>query len=235
MRFDILTIFPTAFSYLNKGIIDKAQKKGKLDINIWDIREFSKDKHKKVDDKPYGGGVGMILKVQPIHDCLVSIGVFPKRDEKTAIVLMQPGGEIWTQQKATEFRNKFNRIVIICGHYQGVDGRVSEYLVDYEISIGEYVLSGGELPAMVLVDSISRLVDGVLGNKLSISGEPYLNNIVKSAPIYTTPRNFLLANGLVCSVPEVLLSGHHKNIENWKRSNTQNSNNTSVQNLDKTD
>lgn len=217
MRFDILTLFPEAFAYLSQSILGKAEQKGIIDINIHDIRGFSQDKHRKVDDKAFGGSPGMVIQIQPIHDCLVSIGVFPKKpNDKTIVVLMQAGGELWDQPTAKSFASNYDRVVLICGHYQGVDGRVAEYLVDAEISVGEYVLTGGEIPAMIVVDSVARLLTGTLGNSGSLENESYSSVIKKSAPVYSLPRAFTLADGREVSVPEVLFSGNHSEIKKWQ-------------------
>lgn len=216
MKFDILTIFPESFSYLSQSILGKAIRKGIIEVNIYDIRKYSSDKHHKVDGKAFGGLPGMVMRIQPIHECLLSIGAFPKKDKKTIVILMQAGGDLWDQSKAKSFALNYDRIVLICGHYQGVDDRVTQFLVDAEISVGEYVLTGGEVPAMIVIDSVARLIKGTVGNTKSLQDESYSEDIKKAAPLYTIPRSFKLADGRIASVPDVLLAGDHKQIQKWR-------------------
>ena len=204
MKFDILTLFPNSFAPLTESIVGRARENGKLDINLVDIREFSKDKHKKCDDTPYGGGEGMVMTPQPLWDAIESV---KKRDSH--IIYLTPKGEKLTQklvEKIAEHKN----IVLICGHYEGIDQRVIDHFVHQEISIGDYVLTGGELPAMVLVDAVSRLIPEVLGNENSAQNETFSNNLLEF-PQYTKPSEFKSMK-----VPEVLLSGNHKEIEKWR-------------------
>src|SRR3989338_280292 len=186
MRIDIITIFPSMFSpVLNESIIKRAQEKGKVKIYIHNLRDYSVDRHKKVDDRPFGGGSGMVLSVQPIFNAVEKI----KRKIKSAkVILLCPQGEKLTQRTARRLSNE-KRLILICGHYEGVDERVRKALVDKEVSIGDYVLTGGELPAMVLVDALVRLIPGVLGNKNSLNFESFEGNILEY-PHYTRPADF---------------------------------------------
>ena len=220
MQFDILTTFPEAFSYLNESIIKKAQEKGKIKINIHNLRDWASDKHQTTDDTPFGGGAGMLMKVEPIYKALKSLGVYPTRDSKTKVILTSAKGKTWNQQMVTEYSQQLERVVIICGHYEGIDQRVSEFLCDEEISIGNYVLSGGELASMVIVDSISRLITGVLGNEESLKDESHNPEIEAEYPQYTRPATFKTDEGEEWTIPEVLLSGNHKQIEEWRKANS---------------
>ena len=209
MRIDIMTLFPemcrTVFS---ESIIGRAVAKGIIEINAVNIRDFSADKHNRVDDTPYGGGMGMLMQAQPIYDCYCHI-----KNEMNAVphvIYMSPQGKVLTQERAKEL-SKLDNIVILCGHYEGVDERILEEIVDEEISIGDYVLTGGELPALVLTDCIARMIDGVLPNAEAYSGESHFNVLLEH-PQYTKPFSW---HGK--TVPEVLISGHHANIDEWKR------------------
>ncbi len=203
MRIDILSIFPHMFDgFLNESIIKRAIQKKIVEINIHDFREFSKDPHKKVDDYQFGGGAGMILMPEPIYDCVESI-----RDDDSYIILMTPQGVSYNQKKANELKLK-KHLIIICGHYEGFDERIRA-LADLEVSIGDYVLTGGELPSMVITDSIVRLLDGAIKEE-STETESF-NNGLLDYPVYTKPVNF---RGM--EVPSVLLSGHHENINKWR-------------------
>lgn len=204
MRFDILTLFPEMFDALNHSILERAQKNQKIQINLINIRDFSKDKHKRVDDTPFGGGAGMIMTCQPLFDAINSV-----KTESSKIVYMSPKGYLLKQNKVVELA-KCEHIIIICGHYEGIDQRVIDHFDMEEISIGDYVLTGGELPAMVLVDSVSRYVDGVLSQG-STDEESFSNGMLEY-PQYTKPREY---EGLI--VPEVLTNGNHKEIEKWKK------------------
>ena len=223
MRFDIITIFPEIFdSYFSESIIARAQKQKAIEINVHNLRDFTEDKHLTVDDTPYGGGAGMVLKLEPIYKALVSIvgrnnlPCFRKsKKSKTKIVLFSAKGERYVQKKARDYA-KLERIVIICGRYEGVDERVAKYLVDEEVSIGDYVLTGGEIPAMVVVDSVARLLDGVLGNKESIVEESFSSEGYLEYPQFTKPETFSPKRGVKWDVPEVLLSGHHQKIKDWR-------------------
>lgn len=220
ITFEILTTFPNAFSYLNESIIKRGQEKELIKINIHDLRKWAEDKHKTTDDSPFGGGAGMLMKIEPIYKALKSLGVYPKKDDKTIILLTSAKGETWNQTMAKSFSSNYERVVIICGHYEGVDQRVSDHLIDKEISIGNYVLSGGEVPSMVIVDSISRLVSGVLGNEESLVEESHNLEDQKEYPQYTRPATFTTDEGEEWKAPEILLSGNHAEIEKWKHNKT---------------
>ena len=209
IHFDIVTIFPEVISaYTNSSIIKRAQEKQLVKINIHNLRNWAKDKHKSVDDKPYGGGPGMLMKIEPIFNCLKDL-----KKENSIVILTSPKGEKLTQKKLKELSQDTNaHYIILCGHYEGFDQRIHDYLVDYEYSIGDYVLSGGELPALVLVDGITRLIPGVLGNEESLISETF-NSDIPDYPQYTKPEEF---NGW--KVPDILLSGNHKEIKEWRES-----------------
>ncbi|TSC96166.1 MAG: tRNA (guanine37-N1)-methyltransferase [Parcubacteria group bacterium Athens1014_10] len=227
MKFDILTIFPSAFdSYFNLSIIKRAQKKGLIVIKEYNIRDYTNDKHKKVDDKPYGGGPGMVMKIEPIYQALEAVKKkevkFAGRKNKQKIILLSPRGKTFNQKTAEKY-SKLDRIIFICGHYEGVDERVKK-LIDEEISIGDYVLSGGELGAMVIIDAVTRLIPGVLGNQESLKEESFNQSKFKSKnlkvtleyPQYTRPEIFLFNKNLKHKVPKILLSGDHKKIQDWR-------------------
>jgi len=220
MQFDILTTFPKSFSYLDESIIKRAKSKNLITVNVHDLRKWASDKHKTTDDTPFGGGAGMLMKIEPIYKALKELGVYPKRDADTRVILTSAKGRVWTQQVAMEYKEKLKRVVIICGHYEGVDHRVSEFLIDEEISIGNYVLSGGELPAMIICDSVSRLISGVLGNEESLTEESHNKDDFLEYPQYTRPAIFTTEEGGNWKVPDVLLSGNHKEIDNWRKDQT---------------
>lgn len=206
MRIDILTLFPEMCErVLNESIIGRAQKNGLIQINCHNIRDYTTNKHGRVDDYPYGGGMGMVMAAQPIYDCCQAV----TKGEKTHIIYMSPKGTTLTQQKARELSN-LDRITIICGHYEGVDQRLLDELVDEEISIGDYVLTGGELPALVLTDTICRMLDGVLSDPSCFKEESFFDGKLEY-PQYTRPEEW---HGK--KVPEILLSGHHDNIRKWR-------------------
>ena len=209
MQFNVLTLFPEMFMSLQESIIGKATEKGIIDINLINIRDFSKNKHKKVDDTPYGGGAGMVMMPDVVYDAYNSIIAKSKCNEKIRTIYMSPQGKKLDQKKVEEL-SKEKQIIILCGHYEGIDQRVIDEIVDEEISIGDYVLTGGELPAMVLIDSVSRYVQGVL--KEDSTKEESFSQGLLEYPQYTRPEIF---NGK--QVPEVLLTGHHKKIEKWRR------------------
>ncbi|MDQ1284370.1 MAG: tRNA (guanine37-N1)-methyltransferase [Patescibacteria group bacterium] len=249
MKFDIVTIFPAIFdSYFAESIVSRARKAELMDIKIHNLRDYTANKHKKVDDTPYGGGAGMILKIEPIYkcvreiisnspNCLISNKIsnfqFPiskkisnskskiTKNKKTRVILFSAKGKKYTQADARRL-SKYDNLILICGRYEGVDERVAEYVADEEISIGDYVLTGGEIPAMVLVDSITRLLPGVLGNPESLKEESFngnknlklkIKNLTLEYPQYTKPEEFM-----DWKVPEVLLSGNHGEIEKWRLS-----------------
>lgn len=208
MKIDVLTLFPDMFSgVFGQSILKKAEERQIVTYNVYNFREFSKDKHQKVDDYPYGGGAGMVLTPQPIFDAVADIT--KDGTSKPRIILMCPQGERYTQSKAEELA-KEDHLIFICGHYEGYDERIREYLVTDEISIGDYVLTGGELASMVIIDSVVRLLPGVLGNESSAPCDSYSSGLLEH-PHYTRPADF---NGMM--VPEALLSGNHKKIEEWR-------------------
>lgn len=204
MKFDVLTLFPEMFESLNKSITGRAIEEGLIDVSLINIRDFSKDKHKKVDDTPYGGGAGMVIKPNVVYDAYESI-----KDPKTKVIYLSPQGDVLNQKKVEDLA-KQEKLILLCGHYEGIDERVIEEIVDEEISIGDYIVTGGEIPAMVLIDAISRYVDGVL-TKQSTEEESFATGLLEY-PHYTRPEEFLGKE-----VPEVLLSGHHENIKTWRR------------------
>ncbi len=204
MQFDILTLFPEMFETLNHSILEKAQEKDLIKINIVNIRDFSENKHKKVDDTPYGGGAGMVIMPDVVKKAYNSV-----QTSKSKVIYMSPQGKLLNQKKVEQL-SKQEHLIILCGHYEGIDQRVLDEIVDEEISIGDYVLTGGELPAMVLIDSISRYVEGVL-NEESTKEESFSHGLLEY-PQYTRPE--IYEN---IKVPEVLLSGHHENIDKWRK------------------
>ncbi len=204
MKIDILTLFPNSFVPLTESIIGRAREKNKVEINLVDIREFSLDKHKKCDDYIFGGGDGLLMMPQPLFDAIESV-----KQDNSYIIYLSPKGNTLTQNKVQELSTK-EHLILICGHYEGIDQRVIDTFVDEEISIGDYVLTGGELPAMVLVDSVCRYLPEILGNENSALNETFTNNLLEY-PQYTRPQNF---RGL--TVPEVLLSGNHQEIAKWR-------------------
>ncbi|MCY6990296.1 tRNA (guanosine(37)-N1)-methyltransferase TrmD [Staphylococcus argensis] len=207
MRIDYLTLFPEMFEgVLNHSILKRAQDKGMLNVNTVNFRDYAENKHNQVDDYPFGGGQGMVLKPEPIFNALESL----QQTAETRVVLMCPQGEPFTQEKAQEL-SEAEHIVFICGHYEGYDERIREHLVTDEISIGDYVLTGGELPAMTMTDAIVRLIPGVLGNQQSHEDDSFQDGLLEF-PQYTRPREYRGMN-----VPEVLLSGNHARIEAWRR------------------
>ncbi|MBR3836384.1 MAG: tRNA (guanosine(37)-N1)-methyltransferase TrmD [Clostridia bacterium] len=209
MRIDILTLFPEMCeSVLGESIIGRSRESGLVEINCTNIREYSKDKHRRVDDATYGGGLGMLMQVDPIYDCFCALT--EKLGKRPHLIYMSPQGKILTQERVKEL-SKLDNIAILCGHYEGVDERVIEEIVDEEISIGDYVLTGGELPALVLADSISRMLPGVLAEDAAFEEESHYNSLLEY-PQYTRPYEW---HGK--KVPDVLLSGHHANINKWRR------------------
>ena len=241
MKIDILTLFPNMFTGpFDESIVKRAQDKKLVEINIHNLRKWTKDKYKTVDDKPYGGGTGMVMQIEPIFKALSALNVknpasgsscstrliqscsapdpsAGKQNSKQKIILLSPRGKLFNQKTAIRL-TKYQHLILICGHYEGVDERVSKYLVDEEISIGDYVLTGGELPAMVMVDAIARLLPGVLTKNDATKNESFSTNILDARryplleyPQYTRPENF---NGWI--VPKILLSGDHKKIKEWQ-------------------
>lgn len=208
MRIDVITIFPEMVDFpLSMSIIGKAREKGALDLFVHNLRDYSGNKHYCVDDTPYGGGPGMVMKAEPFYNAINSLDIHKTHSR---VILMSPQGRTFNQEKAKEL-SKLNRILLLCGHYEGIDERVKELLVDEEISIGDYILTGGELGAMVLIDAVTRLLPEVLGHNESIIEESFSDGLLEY-PHYTKPREF---QGL--KVPEILLSGNHAKIEFWRR------------------
>ena len=203
MKFDVLTLFSEMFEALDESIIGKAKEKGLIEINLINIRDFSKDKHKKVDDTPYGGGAGMVIKPDVVYDAYSSV-----KEDNAKVIYLSPQGQALNQEKVKKL-SKENHLILLCGHYEGIDQRVLDEIVDEEISIGDYVLTGGELPAMVLIDAVSRYVEGVLSED-STKEESFSSSLLEY-PQYTRPEEFRGKK-----VPEVLISGHHENIRKWR-------------------
>jgi len=209
MRIDILTLFPEMVDgVLSESIIGRARNNNIIEINCINIRDFSTDKHRRVDDYPYGGGTGMVMQAQPIYDACKSI--IDSVEIRPTVIYMSPQGRVFNQTVAKELF-ELEHIILLCGHYEGVDERVIEEIVDFELSIGDYVLTGGELPAIVVADCVARLVPGVLAEEASFTEESHYNGLLEY-PQYTRPPEFMGRK-----VPDVLLSGHHKNIEEWRK------------------
>lgn len=209
MRIDILTLFPDMCeSVLSESIIGRARENGFVEINCINIRDYTKDKHNRVDDAPYGGGTGMIMQPQPIFDCFESL--CGKIGTRPRLIYMSPQGKTLTQNKLKELSKESN-VAILCGHYEGIDQRIIDEIVDEEISVGDYVLTGGELPALILADGISRMLPGVLANNDAFEQESHYSSLLEY-PQYTRPPEWHGGK-----VPDVLLSGHHGNIEKWRR------------------
>ncbi len=214
MRFDIMTLFPDMVdNILRESIIGRAQKSGAVEINLYNIRDYSEDKHRRVDDTPYGGGKGMLMMAPPIYNCYSAILKEQAEacfvPEKRRVIYMSPAGKVLNQKKAEELSEEEN-IIILCGHYEGVDRRIIDEIVDEEISIGDFVLTGGEVPAAILVDCVSRLLDGVLSDPECYEKESISSGMLEY-PQYTRPYEF---HGV--KVPDVLISGHHANIDKWR-------------------
>lgn len=209
MRIDILTLFPKMCrSVMNESIIGRAQKAGKVEIVCTDIRDFAGNKHNKVDDMPYGGGMGMVMAADPIYNCYKSL--YSEDEPKPHLIYMSPKGKTFSQQRAVEL-SKLDRIVLLCGHYEGVDERVLEEIADEEISIGDFVLTGGELPALCVADAVCRMLPGVLSDDLCFTEESHFSGFLEY-PQYTRPAIWHDKE-----VPEVLLSGNHAKIDEWRR------------------
>lgn len=208
MIFDVLTLFPTIIhAYTGESIIKRAIEKEIITVNVYNIRDYTKDKHRQVDDYPYGGGSGMILKIEPLYNAITEIN----RDSKERhTILFSPEGRLFTQKVAEEFSNIYDHLLLICGRYEGIDERIKHF-IDEEISVGDYILTGGELPALVIIDAITRLLPGVLGDENSSREESFTTGLLEY-PQYTRPVEFKGMN-----VPEILLSGNHKLIKRWKR------------------
>ncbi|MDM0191512.1 tRNA (guanosine(37)-N1)-methyltransferase TrmD [Clostridioides difficile] len=210
MRFHIMTLFPEIFnSYMDESIMKRAVEKDIIEVHIYNIRDFSNNKHKKVDDYPFGGGAGMVMTPQPIYDTYKHI-ITTHNINNPSVIYLTPKGKVYNQSMAKQMSLKED-IILLCGHYEGIDERIIDLIVTDEISIGDYVLTGGELPALIMIDSISRLIPGVLNQEESFEEESFKDNLLEY-PHYTRPRDF---EGL--KVPEVLLSGNHKKIDEWRR------------------
>ena len=210
MRFEIMTLFPEMVkTVLSESIIGRANKADIIKIGCHNIRDYSKDKHRKTDDTPYGGGVGMLMTCQPIYDCYKDIASTIGEGERTRVIYMSPKGRLFSHDVAREL-SEYDNLIFLCGHYEGVDQRVIDEICDDELSIGDYVVTGGEIPACIVVDAVARLIDGVLADKACYEGESVASGILEY-PQYTKPREFMGRE-----VPEVLLSGDHKKIDEWR-------------------
>ena len=208
MTFNIMTLFPAIISaYINESIIKNAIENKIIEVNIYNIRDYSRNKHKKVDDYPYGGGGGMLMTPQPIYDCYMEI---KKNNENTKLFLFSPKGKILNNKMSYEYA-KLDNITLLCGHYEGIDQRIVDMIVDEEISIGDYVLTGGELASLVFLDSVSRKITRVLSSSENVQDESFKNNLLEY-PQYTRPYDFMEVK-----VPDVLISGNHKKIDEWRK------------------
>lgn len=211
MIFDIMTLFPDLVkNVLGESVIGRAQKSGAVEINCHNIRDFSKDKHRRVDDTPYGGGKGMLMMAPPIYDCYEHIKSLKDDNSSTRVIYMSPRGSVFNQKKAEELAT-YDNLIILCGHYEGVDQRIIDEIIDEEISIGDFVLTGGEIPACIVVDAVARLVDGVLSDPECYEKESISSGMLEY-PQYTRPFEF---HGV--TVPEVLISGNHAKIDAWRQ------------------
>lgn len=210
MRFDVMTLFPELVSgVLSESIIGRAQNAGIIEVKCHNIRDFSLDKHRKTDDTPYGGGMGMVMTCQPIYDCFMHIKREIPEENKTRVIYLSPKGRVFNHAIAKEL-SEYDNLIFLCGHYEGVDQRIIDEIVDEDISIGDYVLTGGELPACIIIDAVSRLKDGVLADSECYEDESVASGILEY-PQFTKPREFLGR-----SVPDILLSGDHAKIERWR-------------------
>lgn len=218
LTFDVITIFPEIFgSYLKESLISRGQKKKLIKINLHNLRKWTTDKHKTVDDRPFGGGLGMVLKVEPIYKAVQFLKQKTQNKKaKTEIILFTPRGKKFNQKIAYQL-SKMDKIIMICGRYEGVDERVAKHLADIELSIGDYDLMGGEIPAMVVIETVSRLVPGVLGKEALLKERITKEKAFIEHPHYTRPEAFEPKKGIKWAVPKVLLSGHHKKIGEWRK------------------
>ena len=217
IQFDIITIFPHIFdSYLQESLIKKAQERKKIKIRIHNLRKWAKDKHQTVDDRPFGGGLGMVMKVAPIYRAVSDLKKDKAKSKKRKVILFTPRGKKFNQKIAYQL-SKLDQIIIICGRYEGVDERVAKHIADIEMSIGDYDLMGGELPAMVIIETICRLVPGVLGKKELLKERITKEKGFIEYPQYTRPEVFSPKKDVKWQVPKILLSGHHKKIEEWRK------------------
>lgn len=224
MKFDIITIFPEIFnSYLKESLIARAQKKNLIKISVHNLRKWTEDRHKTVDDRPYGGGLGMVLKIEPIYKAVKSLKLkttprLRSGREKSKVILFTPRGKKFNQKIAYKL-SKFDQLILICGRYEGVDERVAKNIADMELSIGDYDLMGGELPAMIVIETVARLVPGVLGKPALLKERITKEKGFIEYPQYTRPEAFSPRRGEKWNVPKVLLSGYHKKIEEWRNKN----------------
>ncbi len=218
MKFDIITIFPEIFdSYFSESIIKRARGKNLIEIMITNLRDYTQDKHRTVDDTPYGGGAGMVMKVEPVYKAVEAIKSKNPAGQKSArVILFSAKGKRYAQKDAARLK-KYENLILICGRYEGVDERVAKHIADEEISLGDFVLTGGEIPAMAVVDSIVRLIPGVLGNEESAKEESHSQEGYLEYPQYTKPEEFE-----DWKVPKVLLSGNHKEISEWRKKHSKN-------------
>lgn len=222
LTIDILTIFPEMIEpYLHGAMLGRGEKAALLQLKAHQLRRWTRDRHQKVDDRPFGGGAGMVMKVQPFYEALLELGAITqqgkrsKRDAKTRVLLMSPRGKRFAQKEAQRL-SQYDRLVFLCGRYEGIDERVSEHLIDEELSIGDFVLTGGELAALTVADAVARLRPGVLGDEASSQDESHSEEGVLEYPQYTRPEAFSPTNGVTWKVPEVLLGGHHAEIHAWR-------------------
>ena len=219
MKFQLLTIFPDIFdSYLNESILRRASEKKLVKFKTHNLRDYTDDKRRTIDDTPYGGGAGMLMKIEPLYKAITAIKKLDKKikPNKRKVILMAASGKTWNQAMAKKY-SKLDEIIFICGRYEGVDARIKNF-IDEEISVGDYVLTGGELPALTIIDSITRLIPGVLGNKESIVEESHSEEGVNEYPQYTRPEVFKVGTKKY-PIPKILLSGNHKNIKEWREKN----------------
>ena len=215
MRFDIMTLFPELVNtVLGESIIGRAQKSGAIAVNTYNIRDYSEDKHRRVDDTPYGGGKGMLMMAPPIYNCYQAILEQQKQvgfeAQNRRVIYLSPMGKVLTQTRAAELARDYDNLILLCGHYEGVDRRIVDEIVDEEISIGDFILTGGEIPACILTDCVARLIDGVLSDSECYEKESISSGLLEY-PQYTRPYEF---HGV--KVPDVLISGHHENIDRWR-------------------
>lgn len=216
LAFDIITIFPEIFdSYLKESLIARAQKKKLIKINVHNLRKWTTDRHQTVDDRPFGGGLGMVIKVEPVFRAVSSLKSKVK-SQKSKIILFTPRGKKFSQQMAYQF-SKLNQLILVCGRYEGVDERVAKYIADLELSIGDYDLMGGELPAMVVIETVARLIPGILGKEQLLKERITKEKGFVEYPQYTRPEVFKPKKRLKWPVPKVLLSGNHKKISDWRK------------------
>ena len=211
MKFDIITIFPDIFKgFTSQSLLARAQKKNLISIKTYNLRDWTSDPHKTVDDRPYGGGAGMVMKVEPISQAVKSL----RPSKKTRIILLSAKGKTFDQKKAKQL-SKYDRLIFICGRYEGVDERVAQYVADEEISIGNYILFGGEVASMVIIESVSRLLSGVIAKEESVKNESFSKEDIREHPHYTRPEVFEMGKRKI-KVPKILLSGDHKKIQEWR-------------------